>query len=213
MREPNARGKIERKPNAMGKIERAKFLLVRGADDDQDFLDVGLDPTEGRAIQQALLADTEARLTNDKPESVFARITLEVEANIATLADYADKLHRGGQTQVAIGAVKAKHKIRTDWLKAGQDLGMIKRTGASGQTVNLNFMGDSALREVVGEKARKILALADNLGVTLDAIELPELGSSAPNMLAQTPSRRQIVDEAPVPASKVRVVNDQFPGD
>lgn len=198
---------------SMSKLERARDLLVRGAVDDQDFRDVGLDPEEGRKIQEEILLETERAFAGSSPERVFARVTVETESHMASLAALKEDLCKQRQFQVAIGAVKAMHKVRKDWVEMGQELGLIKRA-QSGNQVNV-IVGDSALKGIVSSSVTKMQRLLAQMDTSLADFELPELGSKAPDMLSSerlVPAR--VLDAEPVVASKREVVDDEpFPGD
>lgn len=201
-----------RPPTAMSKLERARELLVRGAVDDQDFRDMGLDPEEGRRLQDELLADAERTFSGSSPEKVFAKVTVEVESHISALAEYREALVKQRQHQVAIGAVKAAFKIRRDWVEMGQDLGLLKR--AQGGSVNFVAIGDSALKTMLTQSLGKQVKLLKQMDVSLEEFELPALGSPAPDMLS--PERvgdGRVLDASSVIAAKREVVDEPFPGD
>ncbi len=207
---------MRRTPATMSKVERAKFLLVQGAEDDQDFLDIGLAPEEGRALQRQILEDEERRVQQQTPSTVFAHLVLRTEEGIQQLADIQEKLYKQRQYQVAIGAVKAAHKMRIDLIKTGQELGVVKRAAGSGTQVNLALIGDSALRSVVGEKLSKVQRLLGQISTPLEDFDLPALGEKAPDMLGQErlpASRTVVLDEESNPERKRILADEPFPGD
>lgn len=206
-----------RRPDEMSKLERAKLLLVSGAVSDQDFKDLGLDPVEGRQIQAQIVSDTERVNNSSTPERTFALMTLEIESHISALVALRDDLIRTRQHAGAIGAIKAALSARRHWLKAGQDLGLIKRQEVRHVFISLS---DKELRSKAEATADNILRLVKQLEVPIDEMELPPLGSAAPNLLEakSTASKlranvSEVLDAEPAFVSKRAVDDDPFPGD